>query len=135
LKRRFPQIVGPPKEDICYATQNRQDAVKVLAAEADVVLVVGSQNSSNSQRLRELASTEGKRAFLIDSPKEIRPEWLNEDDVVMLTAGASAPEEVVDECLNFLRERYGAEIENRVVREEHVSFPLPKELRFVELKT
>lgn len=133
LKRRFPNIVGPPKDDICYATQNRQDAVKVLAAEADVVLVLGSQNSSNSQRLRELALSEGKRAYLIDSPAEIDPAWLKPDDVVVVTAGASAPEQVVHDCLDYLKEHYNATIENRVVREEHVSFPLPKELRLVQL--
>lgn len=129
LKRRFPNIVGPPKDDICYATQNRQEAVRELAEEADVVIVLGSQNSSNSQRLRELADSRGKRSYLVDGAKEIRGEWFTPNDVVVVTAGASAPEEVVQECLRYLQDRFGATIENRVVREEHVAFPLPKELR------
>jgi 4-hydroxy-3-methylbut-2-enyl diphosphate reductase len=129
LRRRFPQIVGPSKEDICYATQNRQEAVKDLVPEADVVLVLGSRNSSNSLRLAELARSCGKRAYLIDSADEIEPGWLRGDDTVLITAGASAPEDVVQECIEYLRQRYGAEVESRTVREEHVSFPLPRELR------
>jgi 4-hydroxy-3-methylbut-2-en-1-yl diphosphate reductase len=129
LKNKFPHIVGPAKEDICYATQNRQDAVKQLVAEADVVLVLGSQNSSNSQRLREIGVENGKSAYLIDGVHEIRDEWFKPDDVVLVTAGASAPEEVVQDCLRRLEERFGAEIDNRIVRDEDVHFPLPKSLR------
>ncbi len=129
LRKRYPQITGPSKEDICYATQNRQEAVKELVPEADVVLVVGSQNSSNSQRLAELASSYGKPAYLIDSVKEIGSDWLRGDETVLITAGASAPEEVVQECMNFLEGTYGATVENRFIREEHVNFPLPRELR------
>ena len=135
LKIRFPHIVGPPKEDICYATQNRQEAVKELAEEADVVLVLGSQNSSNSQRLRELAATEGKRAYLIDEATEIQAGWFQPNDVVVVTAGASAPEKVVQDCLRYLQDNYGASVEDRVIREEHVSFPMPKELRLFSIGT
>jgi 4-hydroxy-3-methylbut-2-enyl diphosphate reductase len=129
LQARFPDIVGPTKDDICYATQNRQEAVKELAGQADVVLVLGSQNSSNSQRLREIAIGEGKRAYLIDGIDEIRAEWLNPSDVVLITAGASAPETVVHECVAYLQREFQADVEHRTVREEHVSFPMPKELR------
>jgi 4-hydroxy-3-methylbut-2-enyl diphosphate reductase len=131
LKRRFPQIEGPTKDDICYATQNRQEAVKDLAAEADVVLVLGSQNSSNSQRLVEIARDLGKPAYLIDGVAEIESEWFPPDSTVLLTAGASAPEDLVLACLDYFRIRFDANVESRVVREEHVSFPLPRELRLV----
>jgi 4-hydroxy-3-methylbut-2-enyl diphosphate reductase len=129
LRERFPQIANPPKDDICYATQNRQEAVRILARGADAVLVLGSQNSSNSRRLVELVEESGGRAYLIDGPGEIRPEWFTGDETVVVTAGASAPEAVVNLCLDFLRERYDAEIEVRIVREEDVHFPLPRELR------
>jgi 4-hydroxy-3-methylbut-2-enyl diphosphate reductase len=129
LRRRFPRIAGPAASDICYASQNRQEAVQALAPQADVVLVLGSQNSSNSQRLREIAEGAGKRAHLIDGVAEIRPEWFRPDDVVLLTAGASAPEGLVQECLAYLRRRFGASVEDRPGREEHVHFPLPRELK------
>lgn len=129
LKKRFPHIVGPPKDDICYATQNRQEAVRELSDDADVVIVLGSQNSSNSQRLRELADSRGRRAYLIDGVAEIQSEWFQPGNVVVVTAGASAPDEVVQECLRYLEDKFGASIESRVIREEHVAFPLPKELR------
>ncbi|HEV3146964.1 MAG TPA: 4-hydroxy-3-methylbut-2-enyl diphosphate reductase [Gemmataceae bacterium] len=131
LKRRFPQIEGPAKDDICYATQNRQEAVKDLAVEADVVLVLGSKNSSNSQRLVDIARDCGKPAHLIDGVNEIRPEWFSPNSTVLLTAGASAPEDLVLACIDYFRERFGATVESRVVREEHVSFLLPRELRLV----
>jgi 4-hydroxy-3-methylbut-2-enyl diphosphate reductase len=131
LKRRFPQIVGPSRDDICYATQNRQEAVKELVPEADVVVVFGSQNSSNSKRLEEIARSCGKRALLVDGVSEIGSEWFNGDETVLITAGASAPEDVVEECVAHLQEKYGATVETRTVREEHVSFPLPRELRVV----
>jgi 4-hydroxy-3-methylbut-2-enyl diphosphate reductase len=129
LRKRFPQIVGPSKDDICYATQNRQEAVKELVPEADVVIVLGSQNSSNSMRLAEIAESLGKPAYLVDSVLEIREHAFTGQETVLVTAGASAPEEVVEECVSYLRDRFGAEVENRTVREEHVSFPLPRELR------
>src|SRR5213080_1805116 len=108
LRRRYPQIVGPSKDDICYATQNRQEAVKELVPEVDVVLVLGSQNSSNSMRLAELATSCSKPAYLIDGRQEIRDEWFQGNETVLITAGASAPEEVVEECVAYLRDRYGA---------------------------
>ena len=129
LKERFPQIVGPPKDDICYATQNRQEAVRLLSEGADAVLVLGSQNSSNSQRLAELASERGIPAHLIDGANEIDPAWFVGDETVVITAGASAPESVVQDCVAWLRVRYTATVEERTIREENVYFPLPKELR------
>jgi len=131
LRRRFPQIVGPSRDDICYPTQNRQEAIKELVPEVDVVLVLGSRNSSNSMRLAELAAANGKPAHLIDGKEEIRPEWFTGLETVLVTAGASAPEEVVEQCVEFLRGRYQATVESRTVREEHVSFPLPRELRLI----
>ncbi len=129
LRTRFPQIVGPSRDDICYATQNRQEAVKELVPIADLVIVLGSQNSSNSRRLAEIARALGKPSFLIDSVQEIADRDLTGVNTVLITAGASAPEEVVQECVSYLRDRYGATVESRTVREEHVHFPLPKELR------
>jgi 4-hydroxy-3-methylbut-2-enyl diphosphate reductase len=129
LRDRFPHIQGPPKEDICYATQNRQEAVHTLAGEADLVLVLGSQNSSNSQRLKELARDRGVRAYLIDSAADIDAAWFEGRETVLITAGASAPESVVQECVAWLRDRYGATVESRTIRQEEVHFPLPRELR------
>jgi 4-hydroxy-3-methylbut-2-enyl diphosphate reductase len=129
LRRRFPHIVGPSKDDICYATQNRQEAVKELVPQADVVLVLGSQNSSNSQRLAELATSCRKPAYLIDRVAEIGTGWFRGNETVLITAGASAPEEVVQECVDFLRDRFAATLESHTIREEHVNFPLPRELR------
>ena len=129
LRRRFPHIVGPAKEDICYATQNRQEAVRDLAAEADLVLVVGSRNSSNSIRLTEVARDYGTAARLIDDVGDIDPAWFEGVETVVLTAGASAPEGLVSECLAWLRERFGALVEERAFRREEVHFPLPRELR------
>jgi 4-hydroxy-3-methylbut-2-enyl diphosphate reductase len=129
LKERFPAIASPPKEDICYATQNRQEAVSVLAAEADLAIVLGSQNSSNSQRLAELARERGIPAYLVDGPGDLHSDWFEGAETVLVTAGASAPEQVVDSCLDWLCQRFGATIEPRSIREENVSFPLPRELR------
>lgn len=133
LRHRFPQIVGPAKSDICYATQNRQEAVKELSTDARVVLVLGSQNSSNSARLAEIARLRGKQSHLIDSVHEIQREWFEPNDTVLITAGASAPEENVRECVEYLQREFDATVESRVVREEHVSFPLPRELRSLPL--
>jgi 4-hydroxy-3-methylbut-2-enyl diphosphate reductase len=132
LRARFPNIANPPKEDICYATQNRQEAVRLLSQEAEVVLVLGSQNSSNSQRLAELARESGQRAYLIDGARDIDPAWFRGDETVLVTAGASAPELVVEDCIEFLRKRFGATVEARTVREEEVFFPLPRELRDID---
>lgn len=128
LQRKFPAVRGPRKDDICYATQNRQDAVKLLAAQSDVVLVVGSKNSSNSNRLREIAEKEGARAYLIDNAAQIHPEWVDGAQSVGVTAGASAPEVLVKDVLRLLEER-GAKIEELRGREENVVFSLPRELR------
>jgi 4-hydroxy-3-methylbut-2-enyl diphosphate reductase len=133
LKQRFPHIVGPPKEDICYATQNRQEAVRILANGAEVVLVVGSQNSSNSQRLAELAAESGVAAHLVDGPSEIDLDWFTGDETVVITAGASAPESVVEQCVELLRKRFKATVESRSIRDEEVHFPLPREIRAVSI--
>jgi 4-hydroxy-3-methylbut-2-enyl diphosphate reductase len=129
LRRRFPKLAGPPRSDICYATQNRQEAVRQLAAEADMVLVVGSQNSSNSQRLAELARASGIPAYLIDGPADIEPDWFRGDETVLMTAGASAPEYLVQQCAEFLQNRFQARLEQTKVRDEDVRFILPCELR------
>jgi 4-hydroxy-3-methylbut-2-enyl diphosphate reductase len=131
LRRRYPQVVGPSRDDICYATQNRQEAVKDLLPEADAVLVLGSQNSSNSKRLAEIARACGKPAYLVDAVGELPPDCFTGKETVLVTAGASAPEEVVEECVKYFQDHYGATVESRTVREEHVSFPLPRELRVI----
>jgi 4-hydroxy-3-methylbut-2-enyl diphosphate reductase len=129
LKTRFPFITGPRKDDICYATQNRQDAVKELAQRCDLVLVVGSPNSSNSNRLKELSDKLGTPAYLIDSADDIRRGWLNGKKSVGVTAGASAPEELVAEVITRLKEWGGSTAEEMSGRRENVVFPLPKELQ------
>lgn len=129
LRERFPNIESPPKEDICYATQNRQEAVRLLANKADVVIVLGSQNSSNSQRLRELAAEDTKRAYLVDGKQDLDVNNFTRNDTVMITAGASAPESVVQETVDWLVEHFEAEVQHEQVREENVQFPLPKSLR------
>ncbi len=129
LRVRFPDIHGPKKDDICYATQNRQDAVKILARTVDVMLVVGSPNSSNSNRLREVAEGLGVHAYMIDGPQDIRREWLAGAQKVGLTAGASAPEQLVQQVVTRLRE-WGADIvEEQQGKVENTSFPVPKTLR------
>ncbi len=129
LRERFPRVVTPHKDDICYATQNRQEAVRRLAPEAQVVLVVGSQNSSNSRRLAELARSSGTPAHLVDGASDIDPAWFSGDETVLITAGASAPERLVGECVDYLQGRFGARVESRCLRDEDVKFPLPKALR------
>jgi 4-hydroxy-3-methylbut-2-enyl diphosphate reductase len=131
LRARFPQIANPPKDDICYATQNRQEVIHTLAPEADVVIVLGSQNSSNSQRLKEIALENKIPAYLIDGAKDIEDDWFAGAETVVVTAGASAPESVVEECVNYLCERFGATVEARTIRNEDVHFPLPRELRTI----
>ena len=129
LRARFPQLATPRREDICYATQNRQDAVKTLLERCDVLLVVGSRSSSNSNRLRELADRAGIPGYLIDGPADLHREWLDGKRVVGVTAGASAPEILVQQVLEQLA-RWGAEVPREVLgREEHVIFSLPRELR------
>jgi 4-hydroxy-3-methylbut-2-enyl diphosphate reductase len=129
LKRRFPTLATPRKEDICYATQNRQDAVKTLVASCDVVVVVGSQTSSNSNRLREIAEKASIPGYLVDGPEDLRREWFTDKQVVGVTAGASAPELLVKRVVERLREWGGQGAEEVLGREEHVVFSLPRDLR------
>jgi 4-hydroxy-3-methylbut-2-enyl diphosphate reductase len=129
LRKKFPQIANPPKDDICYATQNRQEAVRELAKRADLVLVLGSQNSSNSKRLAEIAASLGPHSHLIDGVSEIRADWFEGIENVLITAGASAPEDVVQECIDYLERNFGATLVEEWVRRESVHFPLPKSLR------
>ena len=129
LRARFPEIVGPRHDDICYATQNRQDAVRRLGQQCDLVLVVGSPNSSNSNRLRELAEKQGVPAYLIDGAADIRPEWVEGRNRIGVTAGASAPESLVREVLARLREWGAAGVRELEGEPENVTFALPKELR------
>ena len=129
LRKRFPMIQGPKKDDICYATQSRQDAVKRLAAECDLVLVVGSPNSSNSNRLKEIAEKLGKPAYLVDGPGDLRREWLEGNRIVGLTAGASAPEVLVKQVLDQLQEWGAGKAEEDDGAREDVTFPLPKILQ------
>jgi 4-hydroxy-3-methylbut-2-en-1-yl diphosphate reductase len=122
LRERFPQIQGPPREDICYATQNRQDAIKEVARRADVVLVIGSDNSSNSNRLAEVARDLGTPAYLVDDESEVDPEWIEGAQVVGLTSGASAPERLVDRVLGWLAEHGATDVEEVRLTEEHLRF-------------
>jgi 4-hydroxy-3-methylbut-2-en-1-yl diphosphate reductase len=133
LRKRFPHIAGPKKDDICYATQNRQEAVKDLVPDVDIVIVLGSRNSSNSLRLAEIARSYRKPAYLIDGVGEIAASWFVNAERVLVTAGASAPEDVVQECVAYLKRFHGATVETRTIREEDVSFQLPKELRSLTL--
>lgn len=129
LRAKFPQIDGPRKDDICYATQNRQDAVRGLASESDLVLVVGSPNSSNSNRLRELAERTGTPAYLIDTAEQIRPEWLTDVSAIGITAGASAPEVLVQAVIERLQS-LGAEAPDELAGQaENITFSMPQELR------
>lgn len=133
LNARFPKIIGPRKDDICYATTNRQEAVRDLAGQADLVLVVGSKNSSNSNRLAELAQRVGKPSYLIDSADDINPAWLCDVDTIGLTAGASAPDVLVQQVISRLQELGADEISQLEGREENIIFEVPKELR-VDIK-
>ncbi|HZX31265.1 MAG TPA: 4-hydroxy-3-methylbut-2-enyl diphosphate reductase [Rhodocyclaceae bacterium] len=128
LKARFPSIQGPKKDDICYATQNRQDAVNALAEGCDLIIVVGSPNSSNSRRLKEVASARGVAAYLVDGPDEIDVAWVEGKSRIGVTAGASAPEILVQRVVACLQAMSGATVDQLVRSEEGVSFPLPKEL-------
>jgi 4-hydroxy-3-methylbut-2-en-1-yl diphosphate reductase len=128
LKQRFPDIQGPKKDDICYATQNRQDAVKSLAEQCDLVIVVGSPNSSNSRRLKEVAVARGVDGYLVDGPEEINPDWFQGKSKIGLTAGASAPEVLVERVIQRISSLGGFEVRQLAGVEEGVSFPLPREL-------
>ena len=129
LRKKFPSIKGPKTDDICYATQNRQDAVKDLAKQCDLILVVGSPNSSNSNRLRELGERMGSSAYLIDNAEEIKAEWFDGDKTVGITAGASAPEVLVQQVVDRVKELGGDTPVELSGREENITFNLPKELR------
>jgi len=129
LRVRFPAIEGPRKMDICYATQNRQDAVKVLASQCDLLLVVGSKNSSNSNRLREIGTRVGIDAHLVDGPAEVDPQWLQGKRHIGVTAGASAPEILVQELIAYLESQGVERVSEVVGREEAVTFSLPQALR------
>jgi 4-hydroxy-3-methylbut-2-enyl diphosphate reductase len=128
LRRRFPKLVSPSSDDICYATQNRQWAVKLLAKEAGVILVLGSENSSNSRRLREVAEMSGARAYLIEDATKIDPAWLEEVQCVGITAGASAPEHLVQDVVAYFKSLGVEEVEEIEPVEERVTFNLPLEL-------
>lgn len=133
LRSRFPKIEGPRHDDICYATQNRQDAVRELAGQCDLIFVVGSVNSSNSNRLRELAEKNGARAYLVDGADDIRPEWLEGAVRIGVTAGASAPEVLVQEVISYLQQLGGGEVTELDGEPENMVFALPKELRITLL--
>jgi 4-hydroxy-3-methylbut-2-enyl diphosphate reductase len=128
LRRRFPNLIAPASDDICYATQNRQTAVKLLAEDVDLVLVLGSDNSSNSRRLREVAEGAGAKAFLIDDANEIDPAWLDGVECVAITAGASAPEYLVQQVVNYFRSMGVEQMEEVMAIDEKVTFLLPPEL-------
>ena len=130
LKKRFPNIRGPKRDDICYATRNRQDAVQRLAKLSDVILVIGSPNSSNSTRLKELAEAKGSKAYLIDNHEDIKPEWLQNISRVGVTAGASAPEILVQKVLTYLLEQGGTNITELPGEQETMFFHLPQALKF-----
>ncbi len=129
LKARFPHIVGPVKDDICYATQNRQDAIKRLADEVDVVIVVGSPNSSNSNRLREVAEVRGDRAYMVDGPQDLEQHWFENVSAVGVTAGASAPEVLVQQVIEQLRLWGATEVEVQQGNAETIHFAIPRPLR------
>ncbi|MEI7698789.1 MAG: 4-hydroxy-3-methylbut-2-enyl diphosphate reductase [Planctomycetia bacterium] len=128
LRRRYPSIECPKKEDICYATTNRQEAVKSLVAKVDLLIVLGSQNSSNSRRLMEIGAQRGVPSYLIDGASEIQSLWFQDVETVLVTAGASAPEVVVQDCISHMQNQFHAEVTEVTLREEHVHFSLPKEL-------
>ncbi|WP_042990967.1 4-hydroxy-3-methylbut-2-enyl diphosphate reductase [Vibrio mimicus] len=133
LRRVFPKIQGPRKDDICYATQNRQDAVRILAQQVDVMVVVGSKNSSNSTRLKELAEKLGTPGYLTDCPQDIHPEWFENARLVGVTAGASAPEELVNQILDRIKELGATSVEEVLGREENMFFEVPKELQIKQV--
>jgi 4-hydroxy-3-methylbut-2-enyl diphosphate reductase len=132
LRARFPAVLGPKKDDICYATQNRQDAVKFMAPRCDVVIVVGSTNSSNSNRLREVAENLGRRAYLVDRAEEVRPEWIEGARTIGVTAGASAPEVLVQDVIACLQRMGPARVRELEGITERVTFPLPRSIAKAE---
>lgn len=135
LRKKIPGIIAPPTADVCFATQNRQDAVHQLAKQADVLIVHGSQNSSNSRRLAEIGTALGIPSFLIDSVEELDVSFFNGDERILITSGASAPESVVQYTVEKLVETFGASVEERIIHEESIRFALPRELRMSERET
>lgn len=132
IKERFPNIIDPPQEDICYATTNRQLAIKDLTKHCDLIFVLGSQNSSNSQRLRECSEQEGKKSYLIENKLEIKEEWLKDIKSIGITAGASAPEKLVQEVIELLQQKYpNAEVQERDIIKENMFFPVPNLKRVI----
>ncbi len=134
LRKVFPNIQGPRKDDICYATQNRQDAVRILANQVDVMIVVGSKNSSNSTRLKELSEKLGTSSYLIDCPEDIEANWFDNKTLVGVTAGASAPEELVNQILARIQDLGATDIEEVLGREENMFFEVPKELQIKQVE-
>jgi 4-hydroxy-3-methylbut-2-enyl diphosphate reductase len=132
IRERYPQVKEPPSEDICYATTNRQAAVRILAPEADVCIVVGSKNSSNSVRLTEISAASDCPAYLVDDTSELDDSWFDGVSTVLLTAGASAPEHLVEEIVEYLRENFGASMDTRTTQEEDMHFELPRSLRVLK---
>ncbi len=132
IRRKWPAAVGPKKDDICYATTNRQNAVSVLSGEAELVIVIGSQNSSNSMRLVETAKAAGRQAYLVDDEGELRSEWFDGKRAVLVTAGASAPEDVVRRLVERLEREFAGVLEERTLVEENVSFAMPASLRVLD---
>lgn len=133
LREVFPDIQGPRKDDICYATQNRQDAVRVLAQQVDMMIVVGSKNSSNSTRLKELSEKLGTPGYLTDCSEDIQPQWFNGVTTVGVTAGASAPEELVNQILARIQQLGATQVEEVLGREENMFFEVPKELQIKQI--
>ena len=134
LRERFPKIQGPPRDDICYATQNRQDAVKAMIPKVDVLLVIGSDNSSNSKRLVEVSNSKGTPSYLIDDQTEIDPSWLETAEVVGVTSGASAPEWLVERVVGWLRDHGATDVEELRVTEEFVEFGFPRGVRDTDVE-
>ncbi|MBD1574201.1 4-hydroxy-3-methylbut-2-enyl diphosphate reductase [Vibrio sp. S17_S38] len=134
LRQAFPEIQGPRKDDICYATQNRQDAVRILAGSVDIMVVVGSKNSSNSNRLKELAEKLGTQGYLIDCPEDIDASWFDGKQKIGVTAGASAPEELVNQIIDRIKELGATDVEEVLGREENMFFEVPKELQIKNIE-
>jgi 4-hydroxy-3-methylbut-2-en-1-yl diphosphate reductase len=132
IKAKYPNVKSPPSEDICYATTNRQKAVREVAAEVDLVLVVGSKNSSNSVRLTEISQNTGTTAYLIDDAGELQPQWFDNVNSVLITAGASAPEHLVEQLIEQLLDRFGGEVEHAEPVDEQMTFNLPVSLRIIK---
>lgn len=132
IRQRYPKVKAPPTEDICYATTNRQHAVRALASQADMVLVVGSKNSSNSLRLTELSETAGTKAYLLDDMTELEPQWFDGVETVLITAGASAPEDLVQGIVKHVVERYDGKVHEDHIVDEEMDFALPYSLRVLQ---